>query len=90
MNIRAHIVVKGMVQGVGFRYFVRQQAGRLGLCGSVRNLYDGNVDIQVQGDRSLIEEFIDIVKVGPRSARVIDLLIEWKEPSAEFTRFDIM
>ena len=90
MNVRAHIVVKGMVQGVGFRYFVRQQAGRLGLCGSVRNLYDGNVDIQVQGDRSLIEEFIDIVKVGPRSARVIDLLIEWKETSAEFTRFDIM
>ena len=90
MDVCAHIVVKGMVQGVGFRYFVQQHAGRLGLFGSVRNLYDGNVDIHIEGNRSLIEEFIDQIKIGPRSARVNDLIIEWKIPSGGFMRFDII
>ena len=78
--VGAHILVEGLVQGVGFRWFVARHADALGLKGVVRNLYDGNVEIDASGDRSLIEELIRYVKVGPRGARVINLKIEWKEP----------
>lgn len=90
MDANAHIVVKGMVQGVGFRYFVHNKAAALGLSGWVRNLYDGDVEISVEGDRSLVEEFIAQVKVGPRSAQVNDLVVQWNKPSGELTDFNIM
>jgi acylphosphatase len=77
MNVRVHLVVNGLVQGVGFRYFVFHRAVDLGLVGFVRNEYSGDVEIEVEGDRSLIEELIKEVKVGPRSANVVDVKVEW-------------
>jgi acylphosphatase len=79
MEIRAHVVVSGLVQGVGFRYFAFHRANHLGLVGYVRNSFSGEVEIEIEGDRSLIEEFIKEVKVGPRVAQVKDLKIEWLE-----------
>ncbi len=90
MEAGAQIIVKGMVQGVGFRYFIHKKAITLGLHGSVRNLYDGNVEIIVEGDRSIIEEFIAQAKVGPRAARVNDLVITWREASRGFDSFEIL
>jgi acylphosphatase len=63
-------VASGLVQGVGYRYFVFNRAKNLGLVGYVRNVFSGEVEIEIEGDRSLIEEFIKEVKVGPRSAQV--------------------
>ena len=91
MTVRVHIVVEGLVQGVGFRWFVARHAEALGIKGWVRNLYNGNVEIEAEGDRSLLEEFIRQVKVGPRSARVTNLNIEWKEAAPPlYDRFDII
>lgn len=89
MDVGARILVRGLVQGVGFRYFVLRQATRLNLRGYVQNLYNGDVEIEVQGERSLVEELIKEVKVGPRSAHVADLKIEWKEPNQNFHGFEI-
>ncbi len=89
MDAGAHIVVKGLVQGVGFRYFVATRASHLGLTGYVRNLWSGDVEIEAEGDRSGIEELLSEVKVGPRSAQVSDLRIEWHEQTNKFTRFEI-
>ena len=89
MRVRVHIVVEGMVQGVGFRWFVLRQAQALGLNGFVRNLYDGSVEIEAEGDRSAVESLIAEVKVGPRSAHVGDLRITWKEPEHTFESFHI-
>jgi len=89
MEVGAHIVVRGFVQGVGFRYFVYDRARRLGLNGFVRNMYNGDVEIEVEGDRSLVEEFIKEVKVGPRAARVADVFIRWKETLQHYTSFEI-
>jgi len=89
METGVHIVVKGMVQGVGFRYFVRDRASRLGLNGIVQNKYDGSVTIDVEGDRSLIEELIKDVKTGPRFADVTDMLVEWKCFENRYHSFDI-
>ncbi len=90
MEAGAHIIVKGMVQGVGFRYFVHRRATELGLAGWVRNLFNGDVEISVEGDRSLVEEFIAFLKVGPRMARVNDVVIEWKTPSGESNEFEVI
>lgn len=89
MEIGVHIIVKGLVQGVGFRYYVERQAVQLGLRGYVRNLYNGDVEIETEGDRSLVEEFIKEVKIGPRSAHVKDLKIEWTEYQNKFKGFEV-
>ena len=77
MQVGAHIVVRGMVQGVGFRYFVLRHATKIGLFGFVKNLFNGEVEMEAHGHRSMVEEFIKEVKVGPRAADVSDVKIEW-------------
>ncbi len=89
MQVGVHITVKGLVQGVGFRYFVYRHATHLGLTGWVRNEYNGDVEICAEGDRSLIEELIKELKVGPRSADVKDLKIEWQEYQGRYEGFEI-
>ena len=89
MNSSAHIVVSGMVQGVGFRYFVMHHARFLNLAGWVRNLPNGNVEIEVEGDRTSVESLIVYVRRGPRSAVVGDVDVNWKEPLGQFTGFEI-
>ena len=64
------ITVRGRVQGVGFRYFVQNEAARLGLTGNVRNCPDSTVEIVVEGTARAIADLIEQVKQGPRLARV--------------------
>jgi acylphosphatase len=89
MQIGVHIVVKGMVQGVGYRFFVYRQAMKLGVTGWVRNSFSGDVEIEAEGDRSMVEELITEVKIGPRSAHVKDLIIEWQEYKSLHQTFEI-
>lgn len=56
--IRKHIIFYGSVQGVGFRYYSVNKARQLGLTGWVRNLYDGTVEMEVQGEEPAIDELI--------------------------------
>ncbi|SEQ11809.1 acylphosphatase [Lachnospiraceae bacterium NE2001] len=62
--IRRHMIISGDVQGVGFRYRANFAAQSLGLTGYVRNLYDGKVELEVQGDRELISRFLGEVDAG--------------------------
>lgn len=89
MTVRAHIIVEGMVQGVGFRWFAVREAQGLGLSGFVRNLANGNVEVEAEGERGMVEDLIARLKVGPRSADVQDLQIAWQEPLREKTYFEI-
>ena len=89
MSVAAFIRVQGMVQGVGFRYFVYRVATRLGLSGYVQNAYDGGVEIEAEGERSLIEELIKDVRIGPRAAHVTNVSVEWKKPQGHYQNFDI-
>ena len=83
------MVVSGLVQGVGFRYFVYHRAKSFGLVGYVQNIYSGEVEIEIEGDRSMIEEFIKEVKVGPRASHIKGLKIEWLTCSKSYTNFEI-
>jgi len=86
---RAEIVVKGLVQGVGFRYYVVRQAESLGLNGYTENLYSGEVLTVVEGEKAIIENLIRKLKIGPSHAYVTDYMIKWEKSKNEFTRFEV-
>ena len=77
-----HVRVVGVVQGVGFRWFVRERARRLGLTGWVRNLPDGSVEVAASGDQGQIDLLRAELLRGPNGARV-DRLEEIPGPLAE-------
>jgi acylphosphatase len=81
--------IHGDVQGVGFRAFARSQARRLGVSGFVRNAWDGTVEVTAEGDRLTLETFLDILRQGPRSARVSHVEAEWSPASGEFRGFGV-
>jgi acylphosphatase len=85
----AHIVVSGLVQGVGYRYFVSRRAEELGLTGYVRNLPDGRVEIHACGDKGRIADLVAVLRVGPRASGVRDVAIEWVKSGEAFDRFEI-
>ncbi len=89
MEVHATIIVQGLVQGVGYRWFANRHAVALGLKGYVKNNYDDTVQVEVEGNRSLVEEFISQLKIGPRSAQVKDVRIEWSDPKNLFLGFSI-
>lgn len=78
--VRARVVARGRVQGVGFRVFLQSQAIRLGLSGWVRNLPDGRIEAEVDGPAVLVDECIQAVKRGPSLAWVEDIEVEWIDP----------
>lgn len=84
-----YMKASGRVQGVGFRFFVRQQATAFGLTGWVRNRADGSVEIHAEGDRELLEAFAARVERGPTFGRVDDLTVEWIEATGSYYSFDI-
>jgi len=67
------LLVRGRVQGVGFRWFVRVQARRLNLSGWVANRPDGTVELAASGDQEKLDELKRRVKRGPVGAQVISL-----------------
>lgn len=70
MPTRIHLLIRGKVQGVGFRWFVREQARRCELAGWVRNNADGSVELEASGDDDCVARFGTAVRLGPSGARV--------------------
>src|SRR5262245_55191721 len=88
-GVRAHILVSGRVQGVGYRAFAHRVATQRGLVGGVRNLDDGRVEVDVEGDRAEIEAFLLELKIGPPAARVSNVDVEWSTASDRFLDFSM-
>ena len=65
-----HVLVSGVVQGVGYRAWTQREAGRRGLVGWVRNLADGRVDALLQGDEDTVADMLDALHQGPAMAQV--------------------
>jgi len=87
--VRAHIFVRGLVQGVGFRWSMQRVARRLGVRGWVRNLPDGRVEAVVEGPRDKVEQLIEWAKRGPSSAVVEGVDVYWEPYRGEFDDFYI-
>jgi acylphosphatase len=86
---RVHAIVRGDVQGVGFRYFVADHARDAGLGGWVRNQPDGSVECVAEGPRVALEDLVGALRRGPSSAEVEDVEIEWGEPVGDLDGFQI-
>ncbi|MBN1941306.1 MAG: acylphosphatase [Candidatus Diapherotrites archaeon] len=87
--IRAHIIVTGRVQGIGFRFSTLTWAKQFGVVGWVRNNLDGSVEIVAEGEEQSLMGFVEKVKRGPSIARVSDCKVEYEEPKNEFASFEI-
>jgi len=89
MNKQVHVICRGRVQGVGFRFFVRDHARRLGLSGWVRNLANGGVEAVATGEHECLQQFLVLCKNGPPAAVVQDVNVEWQETSEGLANFTI-
>jgi len=88
--VRAHVWVKGRVQGVGFRAHVEYSARMVGgVTGWVRNVGYDTVEAIAEGERKNVERFIEMMKEGPRMSRVDESNVEWENVTGEFQVFGV-
>jgi acylphosphatase len=87
MAERLHVIIEGYVQGVGFRAFVIDQARKVGVTGWARNRWDTSVEVCAEGERSILERFLEALKRGPAAAHVREVHAEWQTASGEFADF---
>jgi acylphosphatase len=85
---RLHVVFRGRVQGVGFRWFVSREARRREIKGRVWNRADGAVEVEAEGARRTLEEFLAAIGEGPPSARVQDVTVDWTEGEPSHPEFE--
>lgn len=83
------IMIKGKVQGVGFRYFVNQKANEMGITGWVKNTIDGDVLVLAQGIEAELKTFTDYLYVGPTRSRVDRITINKMQVSTVFDNFSV-
>ena len=88
--VRLRAVVRGRVQHVGFRYWTLEQADRLGLTGSVENLFDGSVEVYFQGLPENVKEMKEKLKRGPSMALVRQILFYKERVKDDETFFDCL
>lgn len=89
MLVGRHYRVEGRVQGVGFRYFVERAARWEGLSGFVRNLEDGGVEVQVEGDAEAVNRFEAQLRLGPPLARVDLVEVTTQPPTGRSAGFSV-
>jgi len=90
LNVRAHVHVSGLVQGVFFRYATQREARQWSVSGWVRNLPDGSVEAIFEGERDKVVKMIEFVKVGPLGSRVDSVEVNWEKWSGQFDGFRIL
>jgi len=83
------IRIHGKVQGVGYRFFATRVARRLGLKGTISNNRDGTVDAVVEGEKDVINDWIEELKEGPRYAEVTKIDQETKDFTGRLGDFDV-
>jgi len=84
-----HAIVKGKVQGVGFRYFTKQIADQLGVKGWVKNNPDGTVEVLAEGDEKTLKEFLEYLKNGPPLSNVVEVEYQFLNNNGGFDSFEI-
>lgn len=88
MTVVRRFLIRGLVQGVGFRYAMAARARQLGITGWVRNRRDGHVEAMVGGDAGQVDAILDWARVGPAGATVDELVVE--TASGEFSGFEVL
>ena len=86
---RVRLRVTGIVQGVCFRLETRREARRLGVCGFVRNMADGSVEVVAEGTDSRVEALMAWCRKGPPHARVTSVACRDEEPTGTESGFRV-
>lgn len=86
-KVRAHLTIRGIVQGVSFRAYTVETARKHGTTGWVKNNSDGSVEAIIEGDEADVKHVIDWCHTGPSLARVDNVLVQWEEYKNEFDDF---
>ena len=89
MTARLTALVTGRVQGVGFRYWVRQEAESLGLTGSATNLPDGRVEVVADGERESCERLLAVLRSPGTPGQVAEVITQWSQPEKPATAFRV-
>jgi acylphosphatase len=87
--VARRFTIAGRVQGVGFRYYTFDHARREGVSGFVRNLADGRVEVEVEGDAEAVDRVERAIRRGPPGARVEHVETQILEPSGRLREFRI-
>ena len=85
-----YCIVKGKVQGVGYRYSIEQHATTRGLSGWVRNRNDGSVEVLIQGTPDDLKECIEVINQGSPLSAVESVAVDWRTPETQFTEFKVI
>jgi acylphosphatase len=88
-NVRAHVIISGRVQGVGFRYDTQWAAQGIGVQGWVRNRRDGTVEAVIEGDKERVERMLAWCRRGSALSCVEAVEVSWEDYTGEFTAFAI-
>ncbi len=88
-RVRVRLRVSGLVQGVFYRQSTSDEATRLGLAGSVRNLPDGSVEVVAEGRRAEVEALVAWCRRGPPAARVEEVDVAWEAPTGSGGPFTV-
>ncbi len=86
---RVRVTISGRVQGVGFRYFTRREGERLGLVGWVKNLPNGDVEAEAEGDEAQVDTFVEAIRRGPPASRILNYQINEIPANHRDVAFDI-
>ncbi len=89
-NVRAHVLIGGRVQGVGFRYDTQWAAQGIGVRGWVRNCRDGSVEAVIEGDKERVDRMLDWCRRGSTLSRVDVVELSWETYTGEFATFAIL
>ena len=90
MAVRAHLTVRGRVQGVWYRGSMQEEARKRHVAGWVRNMPDGSVTAEVEGEPAAVDAMVAWARSGPPGAHVDDVDVEWQTPTgAEHGQFAI-
>jgi acylphosphatase len=89
MIVARRYIVRGLVQGVGFRWFVLRRARERGVGGWVQNRPDGTVEVLAEGEPTALEGLEGDLRSGPRSARVSDFSVTEERPTGAGDQFNI-
>jgi len=83
------VVVKGRIQGVGYRANTHKKATQLGITGYIRSVQGREIELVAEGKEEALEELIEFLEEGPSGAEIEECQVEWIEVTDEFIRFSI-
>lgn len=86
---RLNASVTGVVQDVGYRYFIVRRARERKLTGWVKNRADGTVVVEAVGERVVLEEFLNFVRIGPPAAHIAGVNTLWYKDGPKYEDFDV-